>query len=1809
MSNHPSTTIKSRLLRRGLAGILSLALLLSLIPSSILTAGAAGWEDQYIQTLVDWGVMRGDIGGNMAPQRSITRAEFVTMMNRAYGYKKMGGHPFTDVSPTSWYNEDIDIGYNIGYFKGTSPTMASPNDTLTREQAAVLLARNMMLQPTVGETLGFSDSRTLSDWSRGLVGAAAENGIISGYDDGTFQPFRNITRGEVAAMLVRAIGTPVQEAGDHALGNVYGNVTVNTAGVKLRDGVIAGNLYLTGGIDLGDVLLENVTVLGQIIVSGGGESNSSESSVVLRNVVADGMIVDSIGEQFVTIRAEGNTDIPTTTVRTNAYVDDSSLPGYGLSYIELDGAEGALYQLAGNIKDVINKTPGSDMQIVQGSAGKVTVDEEARDSSVLVDGDARVDELNLDTAANVTGTGDIKNLNVGAAGSTVEQLPDKIVIRPGTTADIAGSSMNSTQGAQSSAEPKLLAGYPAVRKIAPQSAELVFRVNKPGTIYWAVSAVADGSVSEADLLEPPVYGNKLLASGRVTATAANTDYTAAVNRLTSGGSYYVTAMLVDGRGEHSPIKVTSFTTPDDSVPAFADGYPVMTLVTTEISQVTVMTTKSCLLYYALLPKGAKAPTEAEFKAAAIPGNLGYGSQSVTKNVTIPINVNSVPLEEKTDYVLYLWLVDHDGAQKSRVTALPFTTLDETPPNVTYMSQIDEGPSSVRLEYTIDESPADLVWAIVTEGNHNQKQFMSYEWEEIPEAGDENRFTLDFKGDEASLMAAKARLVSGTGALASGVSRSSPFNISNNALSYANAKTSSFVVYYIAHDRATASANLSTQIKGIRVHTEDTIKPKVELQFSGDSAGLPQANSDIRLIFSEPVKGTATAKRDIFLNLYNDVTAAEKNMIDNGKDGDENSEEWNAWNDARNILAQRLDQYITLHKGTPNQNTPPRLDPRDSNDPKVLTEAESANPPATGSWINWRNAQIKLLEDGTGRLEILLPGVRTVNGVVTDRTEAGIQLEGGTAYYFYLRNVYDLASPANPLEPNPDAYCYLPFTLRPAQVNLALSTDSETPPLMKAAQLKAGTSIFTAANVNSAPTTDGVNANPTAFPQDIRDTHTYWDTNRPQRIDRAITIIPDFQPSSVDPNMCYDILIWSNKGMDITIYSRPLSSTGAVQPNEPWVWEGVMSFRNTGTDGKTKVFHSMNSMYRVQDDGYQYPLLKDMEKREYAFHVDRLNQQGRYSSVKDTWDDRIDLQINVVAGDRYNLELLAQETSAAGYDRFVPSTVSSIGVGDVDPFIKQIAFNNTSAPVIQRIEAELKPSASESEIGFVMDNYGKVNYVIAQLTQVKYKDTNNQDRDHLGRNDPVTASSIVSSISSYRAGGMLIETADGQYPPLVKTGAGIIQLDAASTGQGTPLKNPEPDTVLDGEWPSNTILKGSTDEVMGGATAWVKDLADYLEPNSIYIICVVPEGRGGIYNKTQAQCYYFTTPKAAGPILTFDNTGGMVVTAMVDRTATVNGKLFYQNMVSSTQEAQVKLLSDYFVNHVADTTQWSSFKNSLSATEQARYADNKYTVMDALYDSYTRNSNLRGPAGDYPTFFDVFADKTAKDDLYYLITNPILSNVVKGHSDAGTLNVSNEGERAKHTFTFTYLDGQPTPGVPYVCVAVAVGDTADLRSFRALPNRQVSDVVGPSVIDVNTSGLHYTPDATGSTGTVTGTITVDFDTILHKNGTPGVYKATQSPASPAQTAADLIDGKYYGLGGVLGGDGASYLLIPDATSHTDITSIDLKVQDGGASVTNGVVSFSLRGLADSRGITKRWNITVTYNTATSRFESTFTSPGA
>ena len=91
-----------------------------------------------------------------------------------------------------------------------------------------------------------------------------------------------------------------------------------------------GNLYVTAGVELGDVVLENVKVLGEIVVSGGGVSEAGEDSVILRNVDAPKLVVDNIKNQQVSLRVEGDGLIQQASVRTDAFLADNTPAGHGI---------------------------------------------------------------------------------------------------------------------------------------------------------------------------------------------------------------------------------------------------------------------------------------------------------------------------------------------------------------------------------------------------------------------------------------------------------------------------------------------------------------------------------------------------------------------------------------------------------------------------------------------------------------------------------------------------------------------------------------------------------------------------------------------------------------------------------------------------------------------------------------------------------------------------------------------------------------------------------------------------------------------------------------------------------------------------------------------------------------------------------------------------------------------------------------------------------------------------------------------------------------------------------------------------------------------------------------------------------------------------------------------------------------------------------------------------------------------------------------------------------------------------------------
>ena len=905
----------------------------------------ADYTEPYMKRMEELGLLQGDADGDLRPGDPITRAEFVTIINRAFGYRSAGGHPFRDVPGTAWYAEDVDIGYTEGYITGTSPTAFSPNLSITREEAAFILAKNLMMEPAVGENTSFADGRSISTWSRGMVSAAAENNLISGYPDGTFRPQKSITRGEAAVILLNAVGTPVSRPGTTTLGDVWGNVTITSSGVTLKDTVVAGNLYVTAGVELGDVVLENVKVLGEIVVSGGGVSEAGEDSVILRNVDAPKLVVDNIKNQQVSLRVEGDGLIQQASVRTDAFLADNTPAGHGIGEIELNGENGLELKLAGNIKNVVNRTPESALSISSGRVDTITVDEKAVDSTLEISSGAEADHVNLDVGTTVTGDGDIGDLVVNAPGSTVSMLPDQIVIRPGDTANIDGENMDSEAAAESSADPRLLSGYPKITDLAPSSATAQFSGNKRGTVYWAVTSVTDGSVGTDELIDPPSYTTKIVANGSAALSGAGERSTAKISKLVSDGSYYLSAVLVDARGDQSPLKVLSFTTPDNTVPGFADGYPYMSKVTNVSAQVTVMATKSCRLYWALLPKGAQAPTAQDFKANAVTGNLGYGSRDVTKNTAYSFDVNNVALEELESYDLYLWLTDVEGGQSSRVEKLSFTTVDRTPPKFNTNATVNKVErTSVGLYANLNEA-GTLYWVVVEQGTEYPK----------PLAGQSG--PVDLSSDTA-----KMQVSAGMNALKSGkVNMSQDKDVSFNVSGLDPEKA--YDLYYVAQDKA---GNYSARVQVITIHTLDPSAPTVVQEFTrynGDESGTPYPDTDIRLVFSEEVQDAAA---NVTLKEYYDRVTAAK--------GETEKEQ------ARTALGNVLRNSIKLYVDT------------GSGRPELVADGVDAADKTQGGWvIDYRYAEVTMEE---GKTVVIF---RTADS----EKESALNLQSGAEYHFEI----------------------------------------------------------------------------------------------------------------------------------------------------------------------------------------------------------------------------------------------------------------------------------------------------------------------------------------------------------------------------------------------------------------------------------------------------------------------------------------------------------------------------------------------------------------------------------------------------------------------------------------------------------------------------------------------------------------------------------------------------------------------------------------------------------------------------------------
>lgn len=162
------------------------------------------WAEEAIDYLHQNQIVTGLPTGKFGINDTIKRRDAAIMIALAKGLDTeniSSVNPFSDVEPSSYYYNEVVAAVNAGYLTGYPGGKFNPNGELTRQEMAVILVKAYNLKNLGGPV--FRDVSATS-WSYDYIQRIISNKITSGISSTQYGPIKNITRSEFALMLARA---------------------------------------------------------------------------------------------------------------------------------------------------------------------------------------------------------------------------------------------------------------------------------------------------------------------------------------------------------------------------------------------------------------------------------------------------------------------------------------------------------------------------------------------------------------------------------------------------------------------------------------------------------------------------------------------------------------------------------------------------------------------------------------------------------------------------------------------------------------------------------------------------------------------------------------------------------------------------------------------------------------------------------------------------------------------------------------------------------------------------------------------------------------------------------------------------------------------------------------------------------------------------------------------------------------------------------------------------------------------------------------------------------------------------------------------------------------------------------------------------------------------------------------------------------------------------------------------------------------------------------------------------------------------
>ncbi|BAY19653.1 beta-Ig-H3/fasciclin [Anabaenopsis circularis NIES-21] len=190
----------------------------SAIPSPAATSNFSDvssdyWATPFIQALAARNVISGFPDGSFKPNQAVTRAEFATMIQKAFNQnsvRQISSGGFTDVPANYWAASAIQEAYETGFMTGYPGNVFQPNLQIPKVQAIAALSSGLNLNSsgTASDVLNtyYTDASAIPDYAVNNVAAATQANIVVNYPDvKQLNPQVPLTRAEAAGLLYQAL--------------------------------------------------------------------------------------------------------------------------------------------------------------------------------------------------------------------------------------------------------------------------------------------------------------------------------------------------------------------------------------------------------------------------------------------------------------------------------------------------------------------------------------------------------------------------------------------------------------------------------------------------------------------------------------------------------------------------------------------------------------------------------------------------------------------------------------------------------------------------------------------------------------------------------------------------------------------------------------------------------------------------------------------------------------------------------------------------------------------------------------------------------------------------------------------------------------------------------------------------------------------------------------------------------------------------------------------------------------------------------------------------------------------------------------------------------------------------------------------------------------------------------------------------------------------------------------------------------------------------------------------------------------------